>query len=70
MEKKKHEGNSKYITTHGELEEFAKQVEERRFPDEKLKKAYEKFKRPVWQQAVAEQELQKMKEKGHDKDSK
>ncbi len=50
MSKKKVESTGKYITTHGELKQFANQVNTQVFPDQKFQKAYEKFKRPVYYQ--------------------
>lgn len=49
MAKKKKDGNNRYITTHGDLKEFASQVNNNVFPDQKFQKAYERFKRPAYQ---------------------
>ncbi len=46
---KKKKGNGKYITTHTELKEFAKQVDTEKFIDKKFEKAYEQFKKPAYQ---------------------
>lgn len=48
QKRKKQEGNSKYITTHKELEDFTKQVDAKAFGDKHFEKAYSEFKRPVY----------------------
>lgn len=42
-------GNNRLSTTSRDLKGFTKQVEDKKFTDKKLEKAYEKFKRPAYQ---------------------